>query len=105
MKKIIISLMAVLTVSTTTFANTFNCYDPNNYDKYTLVNGNTGTTLYFEVFNTTLYRHGTGANGESIYVDESGVRKIHVKFINDNLTFIKLFKQNEIKVILSCEEN
>lgn len=105
MKKILITIITVLTFSTAVNANTFTCYDPNSYQQIELVNGDTGTALFFKVFDTTLYRHGTGVNGESVYVDESGDNEIQVKLIHNNLTFIKLFYKDKLQVILSCKEN
>lgn len=104
MKKNLFAIITVLALSTPALASTFTCYDPNDYKQVEMIHGDTGTALYFKSGDTTLYRHGTGTNGESIYVDESGDVQLHVKFINSNLTFIKLYHLKQLKVILSCKE-
>lgn len=104
MKNLLLTLITVLSINAPVLASTFICHDPNDYERIELVNGNTGTALYFKVGSTTLYRHGTGTNGESVYVDENGEHKLQVKWIDENLTFIKLYHMSELKVILSCSQ-
>ncbi|MFW0765386.1 hypothetical protein ACN0IV_05995 [Trabulsiella odontotermitis] len=104
MKKILFA-MTTLALNTSALASTFTCYDPNDYQQMEMVNGDTGTALYFKVGDVTLYRHGTGVKGESIYVNGDGSHELQVKFINSNLTFIKLYHKKQLKVIVSCKEH
>ncbi|EOZ1472508.1 hypothetical protein ACOY7K_08965 [Enterobacter asburiae] len=104
MRKFFIIIITFLTLNTHVFASTFTCYDPNDYQRMEIVNSTTGTALFLQINDTILYRHGTGENGESIYVDEGAERKVYIKWIDNNLTFIKLLYLNKLKVILSCKE-